>query len=71
MAKGILLKCTKKNQSELIDIPLIGLETLKYLKKYNYEGIFLEKNKCLILDKIEIAKYAYMNKIFISAVDLN
>ncbi len=69
--KGILLKFSKKNQSNLIDIPLIGLQTLHNLKKYNYEGIFLEKNKCLILDKENVIKYANENKIFISNIDLN
>ncbi len=67
---GILLKFTKKNQSNLIDIPLIGLQTIINLKKYNYEGVFLEKNKCLIIDKDRVVKYANQNKIFISSVDL-
>ena len=69
--KGILLKFSKKNQSNLIDIPLIGLETVKKIKKYNFEGIFLEKNKCLIIDKDKVIDYANKNKIFISSVDLN
>ena len=69
--KGILLKFSKKNQSNLIDIPLIGLETIKNLKKYDYEGVFLEKNRCLIIDKEKIINYANHNKIFISSVDLN
>ncbi len=69
--KGILIKFTKKNQSNLIDIPLIGLDTLKKIKKYNYEGIFLEKNKCLIVNKQEVTNFANKNKIFISSVDLN
>ncbi len=69
--KGILLKFSKKNQSNLIDIPLIGLETIKNIKKYNFEGIFLEKNKCLIIEKEEIINFANKNKIFISSVDLN
>ena len=49
--KGILFKFNKHNQSKLIDIPIIGLNTIKNLKKFNYEGIFLEKNKCIIVDK--------------------
>ena len=69
--KGILLKFSKKNQSNLIDIPLIGLQTVKNLKKYDYEGVFLEKNKCLIVDKEKVVNYANRNKIFISSVDLN
>lgn len=67
---GILLKFSKKNQSNIIDIPLIGLETIKNLKKFNYEGIFLEKSKCLIIDKNKVIEYANKNKIFISSVDL-
>ena len=69
--KGILFKFSKQNQSNLIDIPLIGLDTIKNLKKYNYDGVYLQKNKCLILDKKKIIDYANNNKIFISSVELN
>ncbi len=69
--KGILLKFTKKNQSNLIDIPLIGLDTIKNIKKYNYEGIFLEKNKCLIIEKEKVKNFANKNNIFVSSVDLD
>ena len=69
--KGILFKFSKHNQSNLIDIPLIGLETIKNLKKYNYDGVYLQKNKCLILDKENIVDYANKNNIFISSVELN
>ncbi len=68
---GVLFKFSKQNQSNLIDIPLIGLDTMKNLKKYNYEGVFLQKNKCLILDKKKIIDYASQNNLFISSVDLN
>ncbi len=68
--KGILVKFAKKNQSELIDIPLIGLDTIINIKKYNYEGIFLQLDKCLIIDKAKIIKFADNNKIFISSMDL-
>ena len=68
---GILFKFSKQNQSNLIDIPLIGLDTMKNLKKYNYDGVFLQKNKCLILDKKKIIDYANVNKLFIASVELN
>ncbi len=68
--KGILVKFSKKNQSSLIDIPLIGLDTIKYIKKFDYEGVFLEKNKCLILNKEDVISYANKNNIFITSVDL-
>ncbi|PQM61300.1 MAG: hypothetical protein CL523_02290 [Actinomycetales bacterium] len=69
--KGILLKFAKINQSNLIDIPLIGIETIFNLKKYNYEGVYLQKNKCLILDKNKIIEYANKNNLFVSSVDLS
>ena len=68
---GILFKFSKQKQSNLIDVPLIGLDTIKNLKKYNYAGVYLQKNKCLILDKKKIIDYANNNKLFISAVELN
>ncbi len=69
--KGILLKFSKKNQSNLIDIPLVGLQTIINIKKYNYEGLYLQKNKCLILDKSRIIDFANSNNLFVSSVDLN
>ena len=68
---GILIKFSKKNQSNLIDIPVIGLDTIIKLKKYNYEGVFLQKNKCIVLDKKQIIDYANKNKLFISSLELN
>ena len=41
--KGILLKLSKYNQDTRFDVPVIGLKTLKLLKKYDYEGVFVEK----------------------------
>ncbi len=68
---GVLFKFSKQNQSNLLDIPLIGLNTIKNLKKYNYDGVYLQKNKCLILDKKQIINFANENNLFISSVELN
>jgi len=65
---GILIKLSKYNQNPYLDIPAIGIQTLKNLKEYNYEGIFLEKGKCLILDKEEVINFCNLNKIFISTI---
>lgn len=64
--RGILVKFAKYNQSNIIDIPTIGEKTIFLLKKNNYEGIFLEKNSCLILDKNKTINLANKNNIFIS-----
>ena len=67
--KGILVKFNKYSQSSILDIPTIGLETIKLLNKYDYEGVFLEKNKCIILNKEKIKNYANQKNIFISSVN--
>ena len=64
--KGILVKFSKYNQSKIIDIPTIGEDTINLLKENNYEGVFLEKNSCLILDKTETINLANKNNVFIS-----
>ena len=67
--QGILIKLSKYNQSHVLDIPTIGLETLKLLKKFNYEGIFIELNKCLVINKDEVSTYANDNNLFIAAIN--
>ena len=39
--KAILVKLSKYDQSRILDIPTIGVETMKLLNKFDYEGIFL------------------------------
>ena len=67
--KGILLKLSKYNQSSILDLPTIGINTLNNLNKYNYEGIFIEKNSTIIIDKDKIIKFCDENDLFLSTVD--
>ena len=69
--KGILFKASKYNQSNILDIPTIGKETLNLLIKNDYEGIFIEKNKCIIIDKKETINLANKNNLFISTFEKN
>ena len=64
--KGILVKFSKYKQSTILDVPTIGEKTIKLLKENNYEGVYLEKNHCLILDKEKTIDLANKNNIFIS-----
>ncbi len=64
--KGILVKLSKYNQSNIIDIPTIGEQTIKLLNDNNYEGIYIEKNSCIIIDKQKTIDLANENNIFIS-----
>ncbi|MDC0625646.1 UDP-2,3-diacylglucosamine diphosphatase LpxI, partial [Alphaproteobacteria bacterium] len=64
--KGILVKFSKYNQSNILDIPTIGEKTIRLLKDYDYEGLYLEKDACLIIDKEKTIDLANQYKIFIS-----
>ena len=64
--KGILVKFSKYNQSNILDIPTIGEKTVKLLKDCDYEGMYLEKDSCLIIDKEKTIDLANRYKVFIS-----
>ncbi|MDC0453241.1 UDP-2,3-diacylglucosamine diphosphatase LpxI [Alphaproteobacteria bacterium] len=64
--RGVLVKFSKYKQSNILDIPTIGENTIKLLKDYDYEGIYLEKNSCLIIDKDKTIDLANQYKLFIS-----
>ena len=66
-----MIKLSKYNQNSNLDIPVIGIESVKNLKKYKYEGVFLEKNKCIIIDKDQVIDYCNKNKLFIASVIKN
>ena len=63
--QGILIKFPKKNQDLRIDLPTIGLDTLKDCKKSGIKGIVLKSKQNIFLDKSKSIKYANKNKIFI------
>ena len=63
--QGVLIKFPKKKQDLRMDLPTIGLETLKDCKKYGVKGIVLKSKKNIILDKEKCIKFANENGIFI------
>ncbi len=65
-SNGILIKYPKKKQDLRMDLPTIGLQTLKDCKKFGLKGIVLKSKKNIFLDKIKCIKFANKNKIFIS-----
>ena len=67
--KGVLIKASKYNQSNILDIPTIGKQTLKLLIDNDYEGVFIEKNHCLIINQNEVTNLANTNNLFISTFE--
>ena len=67
-SEGILIKLPKKKQDLRMDLPTIGLQTLKDCKKYGLKGIVLRSKKNIFLDKAKCITFANKNKIFIKII---
>ena len=66
--KSILIKFPKKKQDLRIDLPTIGLDTLKDCKKAGIKGIVLKSKKNIFMDRNKIISFANKNKIFIKVL---
>ena len=62
---GVLIKFPKKRQDLRIDLPTIGLKTLKQCKNAGIKGIVLKHKLNIFLNKKQSVKYANKNKMFI------
>ena len=67
-SEGILIKLPKKKQDLRMDLPTIGLQTFKDIKKYGLRGVVLQSKKNIFLNKNECIKFANKNKIFINII---
>ena len=67
-SNGILIKLPKKKQDLRMDLPTIGLQTLKDIKKHGLKGVVLKSKKNIFLDKTECINFANKNKIFIKVI---
>ena len=65
---GILLKFPKLNQDLRIDLPTVGLKTIKKCAKIGLKGIVVKANQNIFLDKSKCINLANKNKMFISAI---
>ena len=65
--EGILLKFPKTNQDLRIDLPTVGIKTIRKCSKIGLKGIVLKSKKNILLDKNKVIKYANKNKMFITA----
>ena len=65
VVKGVLVKFPKKKQDYRVDLPTIGLKTLKQCKMSGIKGIVLKHKKNIFLDKKKCIAYVNKNKMFI------
>ena len=66
--EGILLKFPKKNQDLRIDLPTVGIKTIKKCTKIGIKGIVVKANHNIFLDKSKCINLANKNKMFICAI---
>ena len=63
---GVLVKFPKKKQDLRIDLPTIGLKTIKQSKTAGLKGIVVKNKQHIFLDKNRCIKFANKNRMFIS-----
>ena len=63
---GVLVKFPKKKQDLRVDLPTIGLRTIKQSKTAGLKGIVIKSKQHVFLDKNKCIKYADKNRMFIS-----
>ena len=51
-----------------MDLPTIGLQTLKDCNRYGLKGIILKSKKNIILEKTKCIHFANKNRIFIKVI---
>ena len=64
--KGVLVKFPKKKQDLRVDLPTVGLKTLKQCKAAGIKGVFLKNKQNIFMDKKKCINYANKNKMFIT-----
>ena len=64
---GVLVKFPKKKQDHRVDLPTIGLKTLKQCKTAGLKGIVIKSKLNVFLDKTKCINFANKNKMFITA----
>jgi DUF1009 family protein len=62
---GVLVKFPKKKQDLRIDLPTIGLKTLKQSKTAGLKGIIVKNKQHVFLDKSKCINFANKNQMFI------
>jgi len=63
---GVLVKFPKQKQDLRIDLPTVGLKTLKHCRIAGLKGIVLKNKQNIFLDKSKCLNWANKNKMFIT-----
>ena len=65
---GVLVKFPKKKQDLRIDLPTVGLKTLKQSKLIGLKGIVLKAKKNVFLEKNKCIQFVNKNKMYLTVI---
>ena len=65
--RAVLVKFPKKKQDLRIDLPTVGLKTLKQCKVAGIKGLVLKASQNIFLERKKCINFANKNKMFITA----
>lgn len=63
---GVIVKFPKKKQDLRVDLPTIGIKTMKQSRNAGLKGIVIKSKEHVFLNKSKCIKFANKNKMFIS-----
>ena len=66
--QAVLVKMVKKNQDIRVDLPTLGMKTVKNIQKYSLRGIAYSSDLTVILEKNKVIDYCNRNKIFLFGI---
>ena len=66
--QGILLKFPKRNQDLRVDLPTVGIKTIKKCVKIGLKGIVVKAKQNIFLDRSKCINLANKNRMFICAI---
>lgn len=66
---GVLIKMPKLNQDPRLDLPTVGVETIRLLANHQYNGLAIHYNKVIIIDPQTTIKASNNRGIFLITTD--
>ena len=66
--RGVLVKFPKKKQDIRVDLPTVGLKTLKQCKTAGLKGIVLKSKRNVFLERKKSITFSNKNKMFVTVI---
>lgn len=68
---GVLVKTCKPDQDYDLDLPTIGVRTLRMCEKAGLNGLVVHAGRSILINPQEVTDYANRNKMFVLGLDID